>query len=53
MTTNLTTTIITILDNAADDKGRQNDTADASSAKLIALYTSETPMRAKVSLFGI
>lgn len=43
---NRTTVIMTLMDNAADSEGRQNDTALASSAKKFALYLDETPMRA-------
>lgn len=48
---NSTVTILTMMDNASDDMGRQNDSAIASSAKMVALYTSERkPMRARVSV---
>lgn len=47
---NNTVTIVTMMDNASDDMGRQNDSAIASSAKMVALYTSKKPMKARVSV---
>ena len=44
-----TTMLLTIMDNASDDKGRQKDTAVASSGKLVALDTSQRPMTAKAN----
>ena len=43
---NSTTTIMTLLNNAAETEGKQNATDTASSALMIALYTTEQPMRA-------
>lgn len=46
---NDTTTIITLLDNASAEKERGRESANCSSAMMIALHTAEEPMRAEVS----
>ena len=43
-------TIITLLDNASAEEIRGQESANTSSAMMIALYTAEQPMRAEVSL---
>ena len=45
---NDTVTLITIFDNASDNGGRQAPSSRCSSGKLIALYTTASPMIAKL-----
>ncbi|GAB7344353.1 hypothetical protein MBLNU457_2215t1 [Dothideomycetes sp. NU457] len=45
---NATVTVITFLDNASDDNWQQRNSAQSSSAMMVALYTAEQPMRAKL-----
>lgn len=45
---NSTTIVLTLLDNAVNNFEEQTPTSSTSSAKMIALYTAEEPMRAKV-----
>ncbi|GAM82981.1 hypothetical protein ANO11243_009670 [Dothideomycetidae sp. 11243] len=44
---NSTTTVVLMLDNASVEVGRDRDSANMSSAKMMALHTAEQPMRAE------
>ena len=47
---NSTTTVISFLDNASDELGRQPPTSNTSAIKVVALDNSTIPMTAKVNL---
>ncbi|PNS14555.1 Isotrichodermin C-15 hydroxylase [Sphaceloma murrayae] len=48
ISSNESTVVLTVLDNASGEVWRNRDTAETSSALMVALYTSERPMRAKL-----